>query len=66
MGKLSYQRIVDQLLNTLKRSTLAKSTLSRIYHTIANIKKAKKINIKETNEFGIRYIQTNDYKELSE
>jgi hypothetical protein len=57
--------VEKELLKILNGKTLAQSSSSRIYHTIANIKKANKINIKEKNEFGITCIKSNDYKELS-
>ena len=63
--KIYFEGMERELLEALKVSFLDQSCSSRIYHTIANAKKANKINRVEGNEFGVKILKSNDYKELS-
>ena len=55
--------MLEKLTKNSKSTT--QSGKSRIYHTIANIKKEKIVKKKWENEFYVDCIASNNYQELS-
>lgn len=45
---------------------ISQTKKSRVYHTIANIKKEKAINEDWKNQCGLPCVKNNDYKKLTE
>ena len=62
--ELFYHQAVSKLKTKTQKDPKPES-LSRIYHSIANLKKKQDVNVLEKNELKIKERKTNEYEELS-